>query len=137
MMGSICRNAESDCVILAGKGFVIADSYKNDAIIKNHVSKEHGRLSEFAHSIADAAVAAAYESDAKSLITFTTSSHIAIFVPKRRPSMPIIAVTPTPSIYRRLALHYGVYPVISLGIKDSLNPAELSRLRSQPFLHGS
>jgi pyruvate kinase len=51
------------------------------------------------------------------MIVFTTSSEMAIFVAKRRPKMAIIAVTPSLSIYRRLALLYGVHPVISHGLK--------------------
>ncbi|KAJ3017677.1 UNVERIFIED_CONTAM: hypothetical protein HDU68_011526 [Siphonaria sp. JEL0065] len=51
---------------------------------------------------------------AAAMIAFTTKSKMPIFCSKRRPVLPIIAVTPTPSIiYHRLTLLYGIHLVLS------------------------
>ncbi|KAJ3113773.1 hypothetical protein HK100_001886 [Physocladia obscura] len=126
MMSSICRNAEAGSRLLQGRDFTIP-LYKRDK--KEKIIGSEKYVSEFAHCIADAAVAAASEASASAMIVFTTTSEMPIFCSKRRPSMPIIAVTPTGSIYRRLAMHFGIFPVLSNGLKISTVSGSISRLR--------
>ncbi|KAJ3342420.1 hypothetical protein HDU83_006093 [Entophlyctis luteolus] len=130
MMASICQNAEAGARLLdKGKGFTVT-MYKHDK--DNEVflgGSKH--VSRFAHCIADAAVAAATEGSATAMLVFTTTSEMAIFCSKRRPRMPIIAITPTGSISRRLALHFGVHPMISSGLKISTPRGSVSLLRHE------
>ncbi|KAJ3105201.1 hypothetical protein HDU97_008355 [Phlyctochytrium planicorne] len=124
MMASICKNSEAGNAIMNPK-------HINTAELTVYRGLYHKRkVSEFAHSIADAAVAAADEANATAMVVFTTSSEMAVFVSKRRPRMSIIAVTPTGSIYRRLALFYGVYPVLSNGLRVPLGKGKVSKLKS-------
>ncbi|KAI9204636.1 Pyruvate/Phosphoenolpyruvate kinase-like domain-containing protein [Polychytrium aggregatum] len=75
------------------------------------------RGSEFAYPIAEGAVMVAAECHAKAIIIMTIRAHMAVYASKRRAHCPVIAVTPTVSIYRRLALTYGVYPVLSSAMR--------------------
>ncbi|KAJ3060833.1 hypothetical protein HDU99_005763 [Rhizoclosmatium hyalinum] len=125
MMSSICRNAEAGARLL-NKGTSM-QLYKRDKIDVFYGTNHH--ISQFAHCIADAAVAASSEASAKAMIVFTTTSEMPIFCSKRRPPLPIIAVTPTASIYRRLALFYGIHPVLSNGLKIATASGSVSKLR--------
>ncbi|KAI9330363.1 pyruvate kinase [Zopfochytrium polystomum] len=123
-MASICRNAEAGARILHNRN--LAASIRPN---KDFGFVGHRKVSEFAHCIADAAVAAAEEGEAKAMIVFTTSSEMAIFVSKRRPSMSIIAVTPSSSIYRRLSLLFGVHPVLSASLLFKSSTGGVSKLK--------
>ncbi|KAH9265175.1 hypothetical protein BASA83_011258 [Batrachochytrium salamandrivorans] len=50
------------------------------------------------------------------LIVFTYTGDMAYFVSKRRPNHPIVAITHRMFLYRRLALLYGVFPVLSTAL---------------------
>ncbi|KAJ3075566.1 hypothetical protein HDU98_007676 [Podochytrium sp. JEL0797] len=131
-MGSICQNAEAGVRLLRGKDFQM-HLYKHDEGDLFAGGKVH--VSQFAHCIADAAVAASMEISAAAMLVFTTTSEMPIFCSKRRPALPIIAITPTASIYRRLSLHYGVHPVLSNGLKLSTASGSVSRLRQDDDEH--
>ncbi|KAH6576179.1 hypothetical protein BASA60_004647 [Batrachochytrium salamandrivorans] len=73
-------------------------------------------LQALGHPIADAAIAAAHEAHACALIVFTYTGDMAYFVSKRRPNHPIVAITHRMFLYRRLALLYGVFPVLSTAL---------------------
>ncbi|KAJ3214908.1 hypothetical protein HDU67_001057 [Dinochytrium kinnereticum] len=124
MMASICRNSEAGSAIMNPKHINTAE------LTMYRTLYQRKKISEFAHSIADAATAAADEANAAAMIVFTTSSEMAVFVSKRRPRMSIIAVTPTSSIYRRLALFYGVYPVLSGGLRIPIGKGKVSNLKN-------
>ncbi|KAH6588900.1 hypothetical protein BASA61_005780 [Batrachochytrium salamandrivorans] len=68
---------------------------------------------------ADAAIAAAHEVHACALIVFTYTGDMAYFVSKRRPNHPIVAITHRMFLYRRLALLYGVFPVLSTALPQN------------------
>jgi pyruvate kinase len=63
-------------------------------------------------AISQATCEIALELSAKAIISSTMSGHTARMVAKHRPSTPIIAVTPNPETQRRLALIWGVYPLL-------------------------
>ena len=67
------------------------------------------------HEVNDAtAIAAchmAYHVEARTIIAFTTGGTTALRVSKYRPRQPILAVTPSETIVRRLSLAWGVLPV--------------------------
>jgi pyruvate kinase len=72
---------------------------------------------EHSHSIPEAIGRAtcsiAAELGAKAIITSTRSGYTALQVAKQRPRIPIICTTPSPETYRRMALVWGVIPVMA------------------------
>src|SRR3972149_10343571 len=73
-----------------------------------------GVLSEINDATAAAACEIAYQVQAKAVIAFTARGTTALRVSKYRPHQQILAVTPTESVARRLALSWGVLPVIKM-----------------------
>ena len=71
-------------------------------------SRIHETITE---AISCAAVEIASEVGAKAIITATTSGRTARMVARHRPSVPIVAVTPSRTTLFRLALVWGVAPV--------------------------
>ncbi len=63
-------------------------------------------------SVAHAACRAAAELNARALVTFTQSGSTALLVSKHRPSAEIFAPTPFGRIARKVALYWGVLPLI-------------------------
>jgi len=55
----------------------------------------------------------AMDLNAAAIITVTQTGHTARMVSKYRPECPIIAVTPYEKVARKLALNWGVFPIIS------------------------
>ncbi|GFR34562.1 pyruvate kinase [Thermobrachium celere] len=64
-------------------------------------------------AISLATVTAATELSASAVITATQSGSTAKMVSKYRPKCPIIAVTPYEEVARKLAVSWGVYPVVT------------------------
>jgi pyruvate kinase len=63
-------------------------------------------------AISQATCEIALELSAKAIISSTMSGQTARMVAKHRPATSIIAVTPSPETQRRLALVWGVYPLL-------------------------
>ena len=61
-------------------------------------------------AIAEATVEMAAELGARAIVTATMSGHTARMVARYRPRVPILAVTPSEAVRRRLALVWGVRP---------------------------
>lgn len=61
----------------------------------------------------------ALDLDAKAIVTSTESGYTARMVSKYRPKVPVIAVTPNEQIVRRLALNWGVIPVLGDAAKST------------------
>lgn len=74
------------------------------------------RWPDVLHEVNDAtAIAAcqiAHHTYAKAIITFTTGGTTALRVSKYRPCQPILAITPSDTIARRLSLVWGVFPIV-------------------------
>jgi len=60
---------------------------------------------------ADAAVNAACDISAAAIVVYTISGSTALQIARRRPPSRILALTPTPEVYNRLALAWGVEAV--------------------------
>ena len=73
---------------------------------------------EINDATARAACHMAYQVRARAIITFTTGGTTALRVSKYRPRQPIIAVTPSETIARRLSLVWGVFTVIRPALRD-------------------
>ncbi|TPX59605.1 pyruvate kinase [Powellomyces hirtus] len=109
LMSSVCRRAEE------------GDTYMHPQVISVTDRTSSGK-SEFAHPIADAAVAASKEAESAAIIVFTAYGDMAMYVSKRRPNRPVIAVTSSYSLWRRLALIYGLYPVLTSAMRNGSSP---------------
>ena len=64
-------------------------------------------------AVSRGACSLAEDIDAAGIITFTQSGSTARLVAKNRPRQPILAPTPLEKTYRRLALVWGVVPILS------------------------
>ncbi|PJI07828.1 MULTISPECIES: pyruvate kinase [Clostridium] len=75
-----------------------------------------------ADAISLGACVAASDLDAAAIITATQTGNTAKTVSKYRPKTPVIAVTPSEKVARKLAMNWGVYPIISdkFGSTDEL-----------------
>jgi len=71
-----------------------------------------GEADSPSEAIARATVEIAVELGASAIITSTMSGHTARMVARYRPCVPILAATPDPSVYRRMALVWGVTPLL-------------------------
>jgi pyruvate kinase len=75
----------------------------------------------FAHSanaVAKSAVVAARQLGAAAIVCVTESGGVARLVSEYRPSAQIVALTSRDEVYRRLALYWGVNPLITTPSKD-------------------
>lgn len=90
MMERIIREAETGCAI-AGTA---------DAMLSP------------AHALARAAAGLAASTAARAIVVFTTTGLSARLVAKERPDVPILAFTERETVYRELALWWGVQPIL-------------------------
>ena len=72
-----------------------------------------------------AAALAARASGARLIACMTRSGRTAVLLSQLRPETPVVGLTPEPAAYRRLALAWGVVPVLTEEAKD---PADLARV---------
>lgn len=70
-------------------------------------------------SISYATCAMAQDLGAAAIITATQTGYTSIMVSKYRPRSPVIAVTPVESILRKMALVWGVKPVLTMETKTT------------------
>ena len=70
-------------------------------------------------AIAHATCTTAFDLKAAAIVSYTVSGNTARLVSSFRPSVPIIACTPSEKIYHQLSLTWGVCPVIGDAKKDS------------------
>ena len=76
------------------------------------------RHDELPYRIARAASSLASELDAKALLVFTRSGQSARTLSLQRPDLPIYALTPQPETAQRLALWYGVRPIVAQATEE-------------------
>ncbi len=70
--------------------------------------RRRGEVQGFPQAIAEAACHAARDLGAKAIVAFTQSGFTARLISQERPEVPIIALTPSVEVQRRLALCWGV-----------------------------
>jgi pyruvate kinase len=87
-----------------------------------------GQRSEPEHTGADAIAAAARQIaetiDLKAIVAWTISGSTAQRVARERPTVPILMMTPKQQTARRMALVWGVHPVVHADIHDVTEMAE-------------
>lgn len=71
------------------------------------------KVSLYLESIGLSSIHIAEKAKSKAIIVYTESGYSPIFLSKYRPRFPIIAVTPHLHVYYRLAVEWGVYPMLS------------------------
>ncbi|MTK14037.1 MAG: pyruvate kinase [Clostridiaceae bacterium] len=81
--------------------------------------KKKSTLTNVADAISLSTCLTAAELDAKAIITATQSGSTAKIVSKHRPECQIIAVTPNEKVARRLALSWGVIPILSRNVDST------------------
>lgn len=89
---------------------------KTESSIKyeeNLRKKDSFHIDNIANAISLAACTTAMELKAPAIITATQSGSTAIMVSKYRPGCPIVAVTPYEKVARKLALNWGVVPILA------------------------
>lgn len=90
-------------------------------------------------AISYATCASAYDLGAAAIVTATTSGHTARMVARYRPNSPVIAVTTSDKVARKLALVWGVVPVTSASTTDAdllFEEAIGAALKSGTVRHG-
>lgn len=88
-----------------------------------------GRRGDKAQAVASAAATLAREAGARLIVVFTRTGTSAQLISKERPAMPIIAFSPFQTVYRRLALWWGVtsrYNELKGSIEDRIASADLA-----------
>jgi len=84
------------------------------ALFEEEVSKKTNVKSQ--HTVTDAISRAVCSTarilDAAAIITSTQTGYTARMVAKHRPEAPVVAVTPSPEVLRRLAVVWGVQPLL-------------------------
>jgi pyruvate kinase len=71
-----------------------------------------------ANAIAKAAVVASRQLEAKAVVAVTESGGVARLISDYRPRAPIVALTSRTEVYNRLALYWGVEPLLVTPAKD-------------------
>ena len=66
----------------------------------------------YSDAVAEAAVTAARDIGARFVVAFTHSGYTARLLSKFRPTVPIIAFAPFEAVVRRMALYWGVMPML-------------------------
>ncbi|HEV8374648.1 MAG TPA: pyruvate kinase [Candidatus Polarisedimenticolia bacterium] len=116
----------SDAVMLSGEtasgAYPVESVRMMDAIIRKAEAsafeqgwEEQGGCSapdEDLHAVVHAASQAALDSRARAVAVYTQTGQTARFLSKLRPSCPIIALTFDNAVARRMALYWGVVPVV-------------------------
>jgi pyruvate kinase len=82
-----------------------------DSVARPHLPRRP--MTSIADAISHATRETAWDLGAAAIITPTISGHTARVISKYRPCCPIIAVTPSPTVQRQLALHWGVRALLS------------------------
>lgn len=74
--------------------------------------KRKGLARTVTDAISHATCSSAHDLEAAAILTSTETGHTAKMVSKYRPKAPVIAVTPEASVLRKLALIWGVQPLL-------------------------
>ena len=84
-------------------------------------TQESGPLS-FPEAVCDAAYHVSRSIKARAIVAFTQSGSTARLISKYRPPTDILSLTPNPNVLNRLALYWGVRPILmhEIGNVDQL-----------------
>jgi pyruvate kinase len=88
-------------------------------------------------AVCEAAVSLSGSVGAQAIVVFTESGHTAMLLAHHRPTVPILALTPSQSVTRQLALVWGLTSFVFSQIDDTderINAAQ-DRLKKRGLLH--
>lgn len=91
----------------------IAKKTESEIHYKKRFEETHFPMRNTTDAISHATCTTAHDLNAAAIITVTKSGHTARMVSKFRPDCPIIAATINETVWRQLALSWGVYPIMS------------------------
>lgn len=125
----------ADCVMLsaetaAGAYPVRAVEMMNRITCRTEEDETYQRMMRDAHpdtigNSSDAITTAAYfvaqDVDAKVIVTYTTSGSTALRAARQRPAVPILCLSPSLEVARRLSISYGVRGIFDPGTADDFS----------------
>ena len=85
----------------------IAERTERDAI-RSGAERRRPEAYGFPEAVAEAAGNAARVLHAKAIVAFTQSGFSARLISQERPEVPVVALTPSPEVQRKLGLYWGV-----------------------------
>lgn len=91
----------------------------------------HGERWDFTHACAAAAAQTSRATTIKGVVVFTRQGHTADIVAEYRPRAEVVAVTPTESSAQRLALQWGIRPVVHALPSTPTEAIEVARAVAQ------
>jgi pyruvate kinase len=90
----------------------IIQTTESDTLHQSHLIAQHPvKYLSTPEAVCQAAVSLSRDIGGQAIVVFTESGHTAMLVGKNRPAVPILALTPSQSITRRLALAWGILPL--------------------------
>jgi pyruvate kinase len=90
---------------------------RTEAELQVKSSYVHGR--SFSEAVAEAAARAAEDIGARHIVAFTQSGFTARLLSKCRPSVPIVAFTPSEEVLKRMSLYWGVSPKLMRPLRST------------------
>ncbi len=90
----------------------IAEEAENSPFMGYNIQYKKDPDDLVTHAVAQSAVNILHEVDAKAIVTFSMSGKTSKLISKQRPSKPIYAFTPSVKQYNRLALAWGITPLL-------------------------
>ncbi|BFM38720.1 pyruvate kinase [Synechocystis sp. LKSZ1] len=111
----------TDAVMLSGESAVGAYPARSVAMLRR-IAEETERDLKFenappaantqTHALSEALVVIDEILDLRLIVTFTTSGHTSLLASNQRPSVPVVAFTPSERVYHALNLVWGVIPLL-------------------------
>ncbi|MGQ0656882.1 MAG: pyruvate kinase [Chromatiales bacterium] len=90
------------------------------------VAARHDGPMLFGDAIAEAAAHLAFDLSARAVVVISQSGMSAVTISSRRPSAPVVAVTSTAKVARRMNLMWGVIPIVTADV-GATNPNQIVR----------
>jgi pyruvate kinase len=117
----------------------IADEAEHHIQRWGHWHAVREQTGDDAVALSRAARELAHDRDVSAIAVFTRTGRTARLLSKERPRVPILAFTPTPETYPRLALLWGVQPYLvpkADSVETMLSHVERALLRGSTVRHG-
>lgn len=92
----------------------IAENAENSINFRSRFFKHDAAINNITDAVSHSTCAAAFDLNAKAIITVSQSGYTARKVSRFRPACPIIAATTSQKAYNQLALNWGVVPTMSV-----------------------
>jgi pyruvate kinase len=102
----------------------IAHEAENSPFMRYNIQFKKDTNDLVTHAVAQSAVNILHEVDAEAIVTFSMSGKTSKLISKQRPSKPVYAFTPSLKQYNRLALAWGITPLLISPQDDTKNLIE-------------